>query len=419
MNIGIIITRIGGVDGVALETEKWIRVLKRMGHRVFVLSGKLERALKDVTVLPELYLYHRFNEQEQDAAYFVQDTGQKTLMRLLDEHSTHLQKEILHWMVRNRIDCLVSQNASSLPCHLSMGMAIREIARRTSVKTVLHSHDFWWERAERYRTGYAAVRRIMRDCFPPREDNIRHVVINTYNKERLKEKLGIDATVVPNVMDFEVRFGKKDGYNRDFPRVMGLDKDHIVLSQVTRIVERKGIETAVDLVDRLDDPRVRLLITGLPTDDPGGHYYRRLVDMIKERRLGRAVKFVGKRVDHWRRKKGSSKVYSLSDVYAHTTACTYFSTYEGFGNAFVEACAARVPIFVNNYKPVYWPDIGSKGFKTVMLQGNRLTRKHVEEIKEVLTRPDLARHIAEHNFRLAGKHFSLDTLQKLLRRVFK
>ena len=42
MNIGIIIGRIGGVDGVALETEKWIDVLKAMGHQVstlFVLSG--------------------------------------------------------------------------------------------------------------------------------------------------------------------------------------------------------------------------------------------------------------------------------------------------------------------------------------------------------------------------------------------
>jgi len=39
MNIGIIIGRIGGVDGVALETEKWIDVLKSMGHGIFILSG--------------------------------------------------------------------------------------------------------------------------------------------------------------------------------------------------------------------------------------------------------------------------------------------------------------------------------------------------------------------------------------------
>ena len=30
MRIGIIIGRIGGVDGVALETEKWIDILKKL-----------------------------------------------------------------------------------------------------------------------------------------------------------------------------------------------------------------------------------------------------------------------------------------------------------------------------------------------------------------------------------------------------
>ena len=42
MNIGIIIGRIGGVDGVALETEKWIDILKKLGHEVFIMSGEFE-----------------------------------------------------------------------------------------------------------------------------------------------------------------------------------------------------------------------------------------------------------------------------------------------------------------------------------------------------------------------------------------
>ena len=40
MRIGIIIGRCGDIDGVSLETEKWITVLKRMGHEVFIISGK-------------------------------------------------------------------------------------------------------------------------------------------------------------------------------------------------------------------------------------------------------------------------------------------------------------------------------------------------------------------------------------------
>ena len=47
MNIGIIIGRIGGVDDVALETEKWINVLKSMGHNTYTLSGQFQERPMD------------------------------------------------------------------------------------------------------------------------------------------------------------------------------------------------------------------------------------------------------------------------------------------------------------------------------------------------------------------------------------
>ena len=43
MKIGIIIGRIGDVDGVGLETAKWIEVLKKMGHEIFILSGHFKK----------------------------------------------------------------------------------------------------------------------------------------------------------------------------------------------------------------------------------------------------------------------------------------------------------------------------------------------------------------------------------------
>jgi hypothetical protein len=106
--------------------------------------------------------------------------------------------------------------------------------------------------------------------------------------------------------------------------------------------------------------------------------------------------------------------FSLSDAYARATACTYFSTYEGFGNAFVEAVLARRPIFVNNYKPVYEPDIGSKGFRTVMIENGELTRESIEQMSEVIYNPKLAGELADYNFVLGKKYFSFDTLREKL-----
>lgn len=419
MRIGVLIARIGGVDGVGLETEKWIDVLERMGCSVAVLTGDVERELEAarsgrVTILDQLGLYHPFCVEEQQQAFFEQSVPEAKLTSLLEEHRDFLSARIEEWAAAEEIDCLISQNASALPCHLSFGMAIAKAARETGIPTVLHLHDFFWERPRRYRTRYSAVRQIMKECFPPVGKNIHHVVINSYNRKRLKEKLGVDATMVPNVMDFDAPFGRKDDYNADLIEELGLDAGDIILSQVTRIVARKGIETAIELVERLDDPLVRLLITGLATDDPKGLYYRKLVDMVEAKKLSRRVLFVGDRVDRTRGMKDGRKVYSLSDVYAHTDACTYFSTYEGFGNAFVEACAAKTPIFVNDYEPVYWPDIGSIGFDTVMLEQNVLTDEHVNRISEILHAPALARRIAKKNHRLARSHFSFDRLESLL-----
>jgi glycosyltransferase involved in cell wall biosynthesis len=417
MKIGIIITRIGGVDGVALETEKWWQVLKKMGHEVYFLTGKLERSLPEVTILPELYLYHPFNEEEQNKAFFHQNTQNRTIRKLLDEHTNYLERNILRWIVSKRIDCIVSQNASALPCHLSMGMAIARIIQSTGISAVLHHHDFYWERGERYESKYPYVKEVLETCFPPLLPTCQHVVINSYNQERLKERFSIEATYVPNVMDFDSSFAKKDSFNKDFRTVFRLTEKDILLGQITRIVRRKGIETAIELLAKLQDKNCKIIVTGSAQDEPSG-YLEELVSLVKKKRLTKQVIFADKTVDHFRQQEGRKKVYSLSDVYAYVNSCTYFSTYEGFGNAFVEAVLAKRPIFVNNYKPVYWPDIGSLGFQTVMLEENCWTKKKVEDVKEVIYNPQKARKIAKTNFQLGKKHFSFTVLERKLGELF-
>ena len=87
------------------------------------------------------------------------------------------------------------------------------------------------------------------------------------------------------------------------------------------------------------------------------------------------------------------------------------------GNAFVEAVLAKCPIFVNNYEPVYVPDIGSKGFKTVMLENNELTDQAVKDMAEIIYNPKLAKEIADYNFELGKKYFSYDTLKEKLQEL--
>jgi len=57
------------------------------------------------------------------------------------------------------------------------------------------------------------------------------------------------------------------------------------------------------------------------------------------------------------------------------------------------------------------PDIGSKGFKTVMIENCELTPEATKEMAEVIYNPELAKEIVEYNFDLGKKYFSLDTLR--------
>lgn len=422
MRIGIIVGRIGGVDGVALETEKWIEVLKRMGHEIYILSGQFEERVIDPhfeTLVPEMSFFSPESYWGQKKAFFHPDANQDELLEHINLYSKVIYKKIIEWLKNKKIEVILSENASCLPSHLEMGLAVKKAILKSGLPTITHDHDFAWERGERYVSPHQKINELIEETFPLRADNSVHAVINTHGYNTLLEKYGRKAVVVPNVMDFNQKFGEKSDKNSCLHRDLGYDCKDILLFQITRVVRRKGIETAIDLIDKIDDKSVKLVITGNYNDDAGSKYYFELVDQIHRLKLGDRVTFA----HHLFNNKGllhsnGNINYSLSDAYAQATACTYFSTYEGFGNAFVEAVLAKRPIFVNNYKPVYWPDIGSKGFMAVMIENGELTDIAVSEMKEIIYDEKLRTEIAEHNYSLGKTLFSYERLEKKLEELF-
>jgi len=423
MRIGFIIGRIGGVDGVALETEKWIHVLRSMGHKVYILSGQFQERPMDPeteTLVPEMSFFSPESYWSQKKAFFYPETDPGELIEHLNLYSKVIYKKIIEWVRTNKIKLLVSENASALPSHLEMGLAINKAVHKLGLPTITHDHDFAWERGERYTSPHEEINRFVEKVFPLIAPNAIHAVINTHAQQTLKEKFGREAVNVPNVMDFSKPFGEKNEKNARLPEYLGYKKEDIFLFQITRIVRRKGIEVAIDLIHRLNDKKIKLIVTGNYADDAGSAYFNELNEQVHDLHLSDQVRFAY----HLFHNKGLTPangdlMFSLSDAYAQATACTYFSTYEGFGNAFVEAVLSRTPVFVNNYEPVYMPDIGSKGFKTVMLQDNVLTDEAVREMAGIIYDPSLAAEIAGYNYALGKKYFSYDTLQEKLEELIE
>ena len=414
MKIGIIISRIGGVDGVALETEKWIDILKKLGHEIFILSGKFvnwKKGRTHNTTFPLLYFFSEEILREQEKVFFNPDDSPDEIIEEIEENSNIIERRINRWVKDNKIDCILSENASALPCHIAMGLGIKKFAEKENFPIICHDHDFYWERGDRYISKHFEINKLIKDTFPLILPNAKHAVINTFGKETFRDKFSTDSILVPNVMDFENPFinnTTKKG-ERKFFKDIGIGRGKKVLLQATRIVKRKGIDTAIKLLDKLNDNKLSLIITGSFNDDEYAVYYKSLVELIKKYNLRDNVIFAANKI------KGEvplPEAYKISDV------TTYFSTYEGFGNAFVESVVAKKPVFVNNYKPVYMQDIGDKGFKTVMLEDNNLTDESVKQMEEIIYNERLSKEIGEYNFEIGKKYFSYKVLEELLNNLF-
>ncbi len=385
-----------------------------MGHNVFIIAGQFENKKINPdkeTLVPEMSFFSPESYWGQKKAFHFPEINTGDLIEHIHFYGEIISKKIVAWAKERKLDILISENASALPAHLELGLGIKKAVVALGLPTITHDHDFAWERGERYVSPHKAINEFVEEHFPLRLPNVIHAAINLHGKDTIKEKYNRQSIVMPNVMDFSESFGKKNEINQHLYRDLCLAPDSVLLFQVTRIVRRKGIEVAINLIDKLQDQRVKLIISGSAADDEGSLYYNELIEQIHQLKLGRQVQFASYIISNKGHKDtDTSKQYSLSDAYANAVATTYFSTYEGFGNAFVESILAKTPIFVNNYKPVYWPDIGSKGFKTVMLEDNNLTDNAVKEMHEIIFNPALNKEVGEYNFDsfLYGYHLCLE-----------
>ena len=398
-HIGFVSTRFAGTDGVSLEAAKWSEILERSGHRCFWFAGELDRDPERSLMVPEAFFKHETNKAI-DVEVFGRKRRSPETTQAIHDLRTRLKKRLYEFIDRFQIDMLVAQNLLTIPMHLPLGLAMTEVIAETLIPTVAHHHDFYWERT---RFSVNAVGDYLRMAFPPNLPNIEHVVINSAAQEELALRTGISSVVIPNVLDFD---NPPQSYEKDtkaFRRGIGLDPDDFLILQPTRIVQRKGIEHAIDLVHQLRNPRFKLMISH-EAGDEGYEYAEWLADHARER--GVDLRLIGTRTPDQPDRP------SLWDLYAHADFITYPSLYEGFGNAFLEAVYYQKPLLINRYA-IFVRDIEPKGFDLIVMDGF-LTRKNVQKVREVIENPALRKQMTVHNYAVAARHFGYVTLRRQL-----
>jgi glycosyltransferase involved in cell wall biosynthesis len=409
--VGFVSTRFQGTDGVSLETWKWNQVLTELGYETFFFSGKSDWYPERSRVVEEAFFGYP-SVKELHKEIFDRSTRRRGLTAEVGEIKGRLKSALYEFVKEFGIDVLIVENAFAIPMHIPLGIALAELVAEMEMPTIAHNHDFAWER-QRFMTG-CAEDYIVR-AFPPRLHSIYHVVINSEARRQLAFRCGISSIMIPNVWDFDEEPVKADEYNAGLRAELGLADDDALFLQPTRIVARKGIESAIELVARYNklmggSQRGRLLISH-PDLDEGDEYQRRVLDYAAFMEVELIVRPDLIDVERRRRADGG-KVYSLWDAYVRSDFVTYPSTYEGFGNAFLEAVFYRKPILVNRYA-IYAQDIEPLGFRTTVMDGY-VTDAVVKDVARVLSDPVEERKRVAENFAIGKKYLSYELLRRRL-----
>ncbi len=413
--VGFVSTRFQGIDGVSLETKKWVQVFEKLGFETYFFSGLSDWYPKRSMVIPEAFFSHPEIVEIQEECFGRTVRGEALTGKI--QAKRKLLKEALYEFIKKwEIDLLVVENALTIPMNIPLGLALTEVIAETGMPTIAHHHDFVWERQ---RFSVSAVNDYLSMAFPPDLPSIMHITINTEARRNLSFRRGLSSIIVPNVFDYSTPPPGIDAYSADLREELGIGPRDVFLLQPTRIVARKGIESAIELAHRMEKTLpsgkdgVKLVISHQARDE-GSTYYERIVDyakllgvdlVLKPERIGeeRGVTTDGK------------KIYSLFDVYPHADFVTYPSTYEGFGNAFLEAIYFKKPLLVNRYS-IFQTDIEPVGFD-VAIMDTYITDETVKKVWTYILHPDDRRKAVERNFELAATYFSFPILERKIKSI--
>jgi glycosyltransferase involved in cell wall biosynthesis len=240
------------------------------------------------------------------------------------------------------------------------------------------------------------------------------VVINSSAQNALAHRCGLAATVIPNVLDFDHPPRTNPQRLTQLRKSLAIKDDTLTILQPTRIIRRKGIETAVELIKGLMQPHAKLVISHEGGDE-GMAYVDRIQQYAQENEVN--LQFAGALIGNPWEDSGPDVInrYSLWDMYPLADLVTFPSRQEGFGNALLEAIYFKKPVLVNRYQ-TYIEDIEPLGFDLISVDGF-LTPDTLEQVGHVLESDQRRRQMVARNYDIARRFFSYSVLKKRLRNL--
>lgn len=433
--------RVGKTDGVSIEIAAWKEILEKAGAIVKLCSGPVNEGADYVISNLEQQLNPTiFNLDE--AAFGKSFLTKDQIIQEIKNQQKIISEEFDKILSDFHPDRIIISNIFSVGEHIAAAGAFVAVLDKWHTKTLAVHHDFWWENIRYKKPTFHLIKNQLEEYFPPLRPWLNHTVINSIAQDSLQKRKGLRASIIYDTVNFEKPFNKITKHNNLFDVCCSEDSDIFIL-QATRIVRRKNIEIAIDLVKTLSSPpfvdelaqkplynsktfspannKINLILAGY-TEKRDEQYKSKLLKYGQDQ--GVSICYLGDLIN------APGTVYTLWDAYPKADLITYPSEYEGFGNQFLEGVYAKKPVAVFEY-PVFKTDIAPKGFQFISL-GDSTTKdendlNHIpretlhqaaEEIVELLTDTKAYSKMVETNFRLGGQNFSyqntLSVLNKLL-----
>lgn len=437
--IAFICGKLGDVDGVSLEVDKWIQVLQEMGHEIYTIAGKYTNPLVSIAIENQLLLERlRFDSTLQNhyekmmfpyitkkPSHVTSSTLEKILEEMIVE-GEDLGEDIYRYIKENEIDLIIAENTNAMPMTLLGGIAVYNLLSEYKVATIFHHHDFWWERS---RFSQNRMDNLLNRIMPPSDIGSEHVVISSYSAHILSSIKRVMPTVIPNCENFETPT-VMDQYNCNFRNDLGFKHDDVLFVQPTRIVPRKRIEDSIRLVGKYGrrypemKERLKFIVSLYQGDELDDSY----IEVIKDLASSEGVKLhlISDRVSSTRMlNKNGERLYTSRDVLVNADIAVYLPKWEGFGNAFLEAVSCRIPVVISTYL-VYKTDIKGSGFKNIEVrdeyndQGFLIIKEYIlENIHSILNDPGKKQRITDINFEIGKKEFDFTTLSNKLNELLE
>ena len=262
-------------------------------------------------------------------------------------------------------DLVIVENLGTIPLNLEASLITLKVL--SGRPAIMHHHDPPWQRVH---FGHITD-------LPIDDSEWRHVVINDFTKNQMKER-GITATRIYNPIDIEAPKGNR----QETRKILGVKTQDILCSHPARAIRLKNIAEAISITEKL-----------------GGTYW--LVGSAEENYENTMRQILKNAQCKVIPPSYSDKHISSNNIYAASDIIVFPSHWESFGLPPLEAAVYGIPAIVGDY-PVA-EEIRKIGFSWFYPW-------ETEKIIEFLQNPD--KKLLEHNLQILKTHFSLDIIKQ-------